>query len=429
MSRSLTTAGARPAGPALPLAQNISWGILGGFVYAGCQWAMLVVLAKLGTVEMTGQFALGLAVGAPIFLLTNLSLRSILATDVRAEHEFGDYLALRLVTVGLGLAAVVTVIGVAGIRKETALVCLLVAVTKAIEAIGDILHGLMQRHERMDLLAGSVVLRGVCSLAALAVGLLLTGSLGWALALVAAAWALGLAVYDIPRSGRLLGGAFRLRWHRGHLLRLTSLSLPLGITAMLISLSVTIPRYFVERYRGEEELGVFVAMASLMVIGGTAVNAVGQSVSPRLAGHYAGGERARARRLLGRLVGLGLALGAVGVAIALVWGEDVLALLYRPEYARHAHVLVWIMAATVASYAASSLGHAMTAARLLRVQMPLHAAVAAVALMASAALVPSAGLPGAGQAILVTCVAHLLMAGAVMRYARRGRPPVREEAA
>jgi O-antigen/teichoic acid export membrane protein len=379
---------------------------------------MLVVLAKLGTVEMTGQFALGLAVGAPVFLLTNLSLRSLLATDVRSEHRFGDYLALRLVTVGVGLAAIVVLLGVSGYRQETRLVCLLVAVAKAIEAVSDVLHGLMQRHERMDLLAGSIVLRGALSLGALAAGLLLTGSLVWALLLLSAAWILVLLAYDVPRSRRVLAGALRPRWHRGDLGRLTRLSLPLGITAMLISLTATIPRYFVERYRGEDELGIFVAMVSLIVVGGTAVNAIGQSVSPRLAGAYAAGEHTRAARLLVGLVTVGLLLGGAGAVVALAWGGEILAWLYRAEYARHAEVLVWIMAAAAASYGASFLGHAMTAARLLRVQMPLFAGVAAVALVASAVLVPGGGLRGAAQAILATSVVQLALAAAVMGWAR-----------
>jgi O-antigen/teichoic acid export membrane protein len=382
---------------------------------------MLVVLAKTGSVEMTGQFALGLALGAPVFLLTNLSLRSILATDVGAAHRFGDYLALRLVSVGIGLAAIVALVGVSGYRAETRLVCLLVAVTKAIEAVGDVLHGLMQRHERMDLLAGSIVLRGLGALGALAAGLLVTGSLGWGLVLVAGTWALVLAVYDVPQSRRLGGEVIRPRWHRADLARLTRLSLPLGITAMLISLSVMIPRYFLERHRGEQELGIFVAMMSIVIVGGTAVNAVGQSVSPRLAAHYAAGERDRARRLLGALLGLGFLLGGGGLLLAWGWGEGILVLLYRPEYARHVDGLVWIMAAAVAGYAASFLGHAMTAARLLRVQLPLFAAVGAVALVASALLVPRGGALGAAQATLATAVSQLLLSGLVVGFAGGAR--------
>jgi O-antigen/teichoic acid export membrane protein len=410
------------AGPgALSLGRIVSWGVLGSFVYAACQWAMLVVLAKLGSVEMTGQFALGLAVGAPVFLLTNLSLRSVLVTDVEGTHALGDYVALRLVTAGLGLAAVAALVALSGYRRETALVCLLVAVTKSVEAIGDVLQGHMQRHERMDVLAGSIALRGLGALGALAAGLWVTGSLPWALGLVAAAWGLVLVAYDVPRSRRLGLGDVWPRWRSGDVARLAWLSLPLGVTATLISLSVTIPRYFVEHHRGEAELGVFVAMTSLLVIGGLAVNAASQSVSPRLAGHYAAGDREGARRLLASLVGLGLVVGGLGFVVAWGWGPEVLTLLYHADFARHPDALVWIMAAAVAAYAASAVGHALTAARLLRVQIPLFAAVGAVALVSSALLVPRAGLLGAGQATLVTAVAQLVLSSLVLRAARRPR--------
>ena len=46
----------------LTLRRNFSWTFAGNAVYAACQWGMLVVLAKLGSPEMIGQFTLGLAV-------------------------------------------------------------------------------------------------------------------------------------------------------------------------------------------------------------------------------------------------------------------------------------------------------------------------------------------------------------------------------
>ncbi|HEX5032001.1 MAG TPA: lipopolysaccharide biosynthesis protein, partial [Candidatus Eisenbacteria bacterium] len=290
---------------------------------------MLVVLAKLGSTEMLGQFALGFAIAAPVFLLTSLSLREVLSTDARDAHAFGDYLALRVIGVFAGLLAIGAVTCVVGYRWETKLVILLVGGVKAIEAVSDVLYGLMQKHERMDLIAGSIVLRGLLSVVALGAGVYLSGSLVWGLVLVSAAWALVLITYDFPRGARLLESNVRPRWIRADLARLAWLSLPLGITAMMISLRATIPRYFVERYRGEQELGVFVAMAYLMIVGGTAVNALGQSASARLATYYAEGDRASARHLLSGLVGVGLVLGAAGVAVAFLWGGEVLTVLYR----------------------------------------------------------------------------------------------------
>lgn len=404
---------------ALPLGQVASWGLFGSFTYAACQWAMLVVLAKLGSTEMLGQFALGFAIAAPVFLLTSLSLREVLSTDARDAHAFGDYLALRVIGVFAGLLAIGAVTCVVGYRWETKLVILLVGGVKAIEAVSDVLYGLMQKHERMDLIAGSIVLRGLLSVVALGAGVYLSGSLVWGLVLVSAAWALVLITYDFPRGARLLESNVRPRWTRADLARLAWLSLPLGITAMMISLRATIPRYFVERYRGEQELGVFVAMAYLMIVGGTAVNALGQSASARLATYYAEGDRASARHLLSGLVGVGLVLGAVGVAVAFLWGGEVLTVLYRPEYAEHVEAFVLIMGAAAISYVASALGFAVTAARCFRAQTVLFAGVTAVALLACATLIPGRGLVGAGQASVVTWIANLLGIGALHLYALR----------
>lgn len=68
------------------------WTFIGNVVYAGCQWGMLVVLTKLGSPEMVGQFALGLAITAPVFRFADLRLRNVQATDTRREYLFGDYL-------------------------------------------------------------------------------------------------------------------------------------------------------------------------------------------------------------------------------------------------------------------------------------------------------------------------------------------------
>lgn len=72
----------------LSLRQNFSWTFVGNVVYAACQWGMLVALTKLGTPEMVGQFTLGLAVTSPVFLFSNLQLRTLMATDAKQEYHF-----------------------------------------------------------------------------------------------------------------------------------------------------------------------------------------------------------------------------------------------------------------------------------------------------------------------------------------------------
>lgn len=417
---------ARPV--ALSLRANFSWTFVGNVVYAGCQWAMLVVLAKLGTPEMVGQFALGLAISGPVIMLANLQLRAIQATDARRQFRFADYLGLRLTT-SIIAALVIAAIGViGGYRSETALVILVIGLAKAIESISDVFYGFLQQQERMDRIAKARMIKGPLSLVLLGLFVALTGSVfagGIGLLL---AWAIILLTYDIPSAAlihRELAhasaghepGALKPRWSPTTLARLIWLALPLGVVMMLISLNSNIPRYFLERYEGERGLGIFAAMSYLMVAGTTVVSALGQSASPRLAKYYAGGNASAFRVLLLKLVGIGLFLGVAAVLVVAVAGKPILTLLYQPEYAEKADVFVWITLAAGIGYVSSFLGYGMTAARYFKVQAPLFAVVTGMTAIASFWLVPRYGLQGAAFALLCSAVVQLFGALAIVGYA------------
>ena len=412
---------AKTAPRPLSLRSNFSWTFAGNVVYAGCQWGMLMVLVKLGSPEKVGQFALGLAVTAPIIMLTNLQLRAIQATDARREYRFGHYLALHLATTALSLLVIA---GIAcGYRLETALVILALGLAKAFESLSDVVYGLLQAHERMDRIALSMMIKGPLSLVALGTTICFTRSIVWGALALAGSWGVLLIAYDIPNGTRLLdkGETFLPLWNVPALARLAWLALPLGIVMMLISLNANIPRYFIEHYRGERELGIFAAVAYLMVAGDTVVSALGQSASPRLARYHAEGDRRALCRLLLQLAGLGAGIGAVGLLVALAAARQILTILYKAEYADHSDFLAWLMLAAMVSYIASFLGYGMTAARYFRSQMPLFGFCGAVSALACSGLVPRFGLIGAAWANLVGLMVQLIGSMVLNAHALRSR--------
>jgi O-antigen/teichoic acid export membrane protein len=251
----------------------------------------------------------------------------------------------------------------------------------------------------------------------LGLGVYLTDSVFWGAVGLAVAWAFVLVTYDI-RSGALIlkappgtgglsrhgghsEGLVRPRWEMGTLAKLAWLALPLGLVMMLISLNANIPRYFVERYFGERELGIFAAIAYLQMAGTTVVGALGQSASPRLAKYYAAGDGIPFRRLLLKLAGIGALLGGAGILVALVAGRELLTLLYGPEYVQP-ELLLWLMVAAGIAYVASFLGYGVTAARYFQIQLPLFALVTAVTGLACLLLVPARGLRGVAVALVIS---------------------------
>lgn len=398
---------------------------MGNIAYAGCQWGILVILAKLTSPEMVGRFALGLAVTAPIIMLSNLQLRGVQATDARGEYLFGHYLGLRLITTLLALLIITTVVYLGTYSLEAGLVILAVGFSKAFESISDVYYGFMQRCERMDRIAKSRMIKGPLSLCALGVMVYATGNILWGVVGLALTWALILVAYDMP------GAALIMKWNIKSddqlqslykqllpkfdlkpLLQLAWLAFPLGIVMLLLSLMPNIPRYFIEYYWSERELGIFAALAYLVVAGSTVVGAMGQSTVPRLSNYYSAGEFMKFRSLLLRLIAMGVAMGAVGMGVALASGRPLLYLLYGHEYSNHVYVLVWLMVSGALSFVSSFLGYGITAARYFKVQVPINCLVIVVIIVASWLLIPEKGLLGA--AISTTAGAFIKVIGSTI---------------
>ncbi len=391
----------------LTLRRNFSWTFIGNAVYAACQWGMLVVLAKLGSPEMLGQFTLGLAVTAPVVMFTNLQLRSVQATDARKEYLFSDYLGLRLIGTGLALVAIAVITLISDYRWETSLVILLIGLAKAFEALSDVFYGLIQQHERMDCIAKSLMLKGLLSLLFLGIGIYVSGTVLWGVVGLVVAWVAVLVGYDIRNGLLMLNYTLKPQWHLQTLKKLVWMTLPLGFVMMLISLNINIPRYFIEQYLGERELGIFAAIAYLMVAANMVVLALGESTSARLAKYYAEGNRVAFRDLLLKLVGIATLIGLSGVLVASVLGKQILTLLYQPEYAKHTNLFVWLMIGSGMNHVSSFLGYGMTSARYFRIQMPLFGIVTSISAVACFWFIPAYGLQGAAIAILISAIIQM----------------------
>jgi len=387
------------------LRRNLGWALAGNLGYAACQWVILVVTARLTTVEDVGRLALALALTAPAMILANLQLRAVLATDARGEHAPGAYVALRLLTTGGALLAIAAAATALGYRGTTLAVILGVACAKAFEAMSDVLFGVLQRDENLRRIALSMLARGVLSALAVTIVLRTSGSLVAGVGAMALTWGVWLVAYDAPHAARL--ASLRPVLDRHLLLDLARLALPLGCVSSLNSLTTNLPRYAVEAHLGASALGHFAALAYLVVAATQPVLALGAAATPRLARHFVNDRRAY-RALTRRALLLAGALGAALVAAVDVAGRPLLALSYGPAYEAHAGLLAWLAIGAALSFVSGALGYAVTAARRFPPQLAVAVLACATCAAASQVLVPRYGLRGAAWAVVVAEATRLL---------------------
>jgi O-antigen/teichoic acid export membrane protein len=366
---------------------------------------------------MVGQFALGLAITTPIVLFANLQLSGIEATDVLREYDFTDYLSLRLITSLSALSGIALIALASNYKFETALVVLIIGLMKTLDAVGDVFLGLLQQRERMARIAVAWVVNGTVSLGLLTIAVWLTRSMVWGAVGTMCGSAITLIFFNVRNAAGVLtdrgGGsmdlahlrALRPSWNGRRVARLVLRAIPLGFAALFVSLNANVSRYFIQHYWGERSLGFFAAVIYLLTAGNSVSAALGQSALPRLARYWAIGNLVAFRSLVVKLIAVAILMGGAGIALAMIVGPELLAFVYRPEYAEHAQLLVWIMAAAAIGYVSSSLGYAVNATRAFGRLVAPYGLVTAVSVAACFWLVPRHGLIGAAWAVGLTNIA------------------------
>lgn len=410
------------------LRANISATFVGNMLFAGSQWILLVVLARLGDAGEVGLFALGLTVTAPIFAFAGLDLDSIQASDASGHYRFSHYLGLRCVSVPV--AAVVSVIAAAALYTATPSafwVIVALAGSKSVEMFSFTARGLYHRLEKMHLTAASMIVRGWSGAAVFAVVYATTRELALSVAALAVTW-LGVVVlvdgrrvvkllrlesHDQAESGPL--AVLRPSFSRRVLGSLFVLSLPAAVSTTVATLTVQAPRYALEIHIGTAALGIFASLAYTVLVVEMVSAALGTAMMPRLAKqfvarHWKGFSYVLTRMLLGAAV-----LGSLGIILAILVGEPALRLVYGAEFAR-GDTLTRLMVASLFLMLAKLLGAALMSMRVLKLRMGVFVVTLALVALTAAVLVPTRGINGAAESLIVGFSWRCLASGALVVY-------------
>lgn len=377
-------------------------------------YLVLVLLTKMATPEMVGLYGISQAVALPISTLLTLRLRTVQVTDVANQFVFGEYLAVTILTAA-STVVIVTIVALVKEPPSTAIIIIMLGVGYAGANLQEVFLAVMQKAERMQYMALDRILGGVLSLAGFALLFVMTQRLVWALMGFAAAHFLVLFLYDIPvtRSLRLrqadsMGGGPHPRWNPQRLVQLAWSAAPLALVAWFGSLLTSIPRLVLDQYRTRAEVGYFVAISSLLVLGNVITVAMGQAVSPRLAKYFHQNIR-HYLTLLFKFSVVSILIGILGFAGSLLFGRPILTLLFTPEYAEYGRLFAVIMAAGLCLFLFSCTNTALNAARAFWVQIPIFSMAVVASFFGSLYAIPRYGLIGAAYAIIFAYAVGLVV--------------------
>lgn len=386
------------------------------------------MLARWTDAASVGTLALALAITTPVITFFNMQLRIVVATDVNRKYTLANYILTRVSTTLVAAAGIMVCVLPFQHSRPTLLVVLLITFSKASEAISDIIYGYWQLIEHMEMVGKSLLFRGGITLVAFTGSVATTRSVVWGAASLFAGSIGVLLIYDL-KNLRSAVPAFSVSVSRlleemdfchifGRIAPLIRLSAPLGLVAMLISLNSAIPRYFIEAYWGKTQLGIFSALSYFIIAGNLIINAIGQSAAPRLAGLYLYPRRNEFFKMLAALFAISGGLGVVSMAIAGVFGREVLSI-YGREYSQSYQIFLIIMAVAAIGYFVAVFNYTLNAIGEYRIQVPLFVAVTTLLVILCRIVIPRYGIAGAAISLLVAGFVQAVASLTVLMYSVR----------
>ncbi len=412
------------------LQRNTLWLTVATVTYTGCQWLTIVFLSRFTSASTLGYYTLAVALVMPLIAFTNLQLRYLLCSDIRGEFSFGSYFSARVVTAFIAIVG--ASVWAVFYRPAIFFVVLALAISRAGDALSDIVYGVLQARGRIDRIALSLMLQGPLQLVVFALALWLTQKLLLGV-LVAAAVSFAVFLFFDLRSLRLVlprqaelwsdvGRAMRARPAEWQKIRsLIWLGVPMGIVMGLNSLIGNVPRYFLASDQGEALVGIFSALFYLTLPGGIVVTALCDSSIAQIAAWAAAGDLSRVWKMVGYLTVAAGLVGFAGWFVAYEFGDWVLSVCYGPQYAIHTAPLNWLMGSAGFMYISTVLGSAVTALREFRLQVQFRVVHLGFICAICFYWIPAEALLGASKSMFASSVFFALAMAVLLLIVVRKR--------
>lgn len=394
------------------LRTNFAWAFLGNTVYNLVQWILVVFLARFGTLEMVGHFALAQAIAAPVFLTLGLNLRAVRATDVRRVWSSSQYMRLRLVLNAASLAVTIGVGLLVGLRSAALGVLIMISLSKATEATSHTLYGYFQVNDRLDLVSRSMLLRALLGSICFVTALMVWSDAVLACAGLALGWSVVYIFHDRGCERRLRQYDLHRTDDGNSVWSLVRKASPLGVDAGISSLTNNVPRYGVQALLGTTALGAYAALAYLGQTVAMITGSLADSLIGRLARQAEAGNCAGFLKTLRLLFGFALVVSAAAAIGSWLVGEVFIELLLGSEYVNQP-VLILLMAGAGILTLQRCLGRGLQAAHRYQAVLWMDSVTLITTLLAAAILIPEFGLAGAAATLGVGFIAGIAF-GAVL---------------
>lgn len=382
------------------------WNIIASTLNAGMSAILLIAVTRTVGVAEAGIFSLAFSIAQLMLTIGYFDMRAYQVTDVKQEVQFRHYLASRVITCAIMMVVSIGYIWIKEYDRYKSTIILLLCILKMLDALEDVLHGLFQQRERLDVAGKLQSVRLIFTMAVFVT--ILTVSRNLSLACIGAILTSVLIIICFNFPIVPLFEKTEVEFDYVQLKKLFAACFPLFLGSYLALYMGNAPKYAIDEFLSPE----YQTYYNILFMPSFVVNLFsGFAFRPLLtplAKSWMDGDKKKYCSILKKLVLWVGALTVSALAGAYVLGIPILSFVYNTPLNDFKGVLLILILGGGISATGTILYYSLTVMRNQKLLLIGYAITAAAAFFLSPVMVKHFGITGAALAYLMLIALRII---------------------
>lgn len=326
-------------------ASDALYNTIGTIVYFFSIWIMTAVVVRVSGFTDAGILSVAMTISNIFVNISNYGMRSFQSSDINEKYSNQQYLLSRYITCTISIVLCIIFIIICRYESKYFIAIIMYMLFKLVEAITDVLYGILQRNHLLKNAGLSLCLHGTIPVILFTIILLFTQRINVSLLCLFISSFFIFIIYDYKICIKLQRNLFKISFRINfkstmHLLAECFAMFIVSICPLILQ---AIPKLQFERMYSAEEMGIFSTVASPTVVISTLTSCIMIPFLPLFAKYINNKDRKNLFKIFFSFL-LGVVLiGIIGCILANYLGVWFLTLLYGDGLQNYKMLFIYII--------------------------------------------------------------------------------------
>jgi len=387
--------------------KNFIWNILGTGLNAFNSLFFLIAVTRINGIDDAGIFTIAYSTACIIYVFGIYAGRIYQVTEPNKNIKNADYITNRAITVMFMSVFVLVFSKIRGYDSYKTLVFFLLTLYKSLEAMSDVIYGILQKNEKLEIVGKSLFIKSIFSIIIFIVVDIITKDLLIAALSIVFVWLVMLVGYDFMKARKYLD--FEEKVKAKNVFSIFRNGFTTFAIAFLGLYIINAPKYSIDSYLANNYQTIF----GIVVMPATVVGLLAQFlIHPflnKILKTYEERDLKQLNKIVLKLIFVIALFGLACAIAAYLIGSQILGLVYGLDLSEYKLALFIIICASTLYTIGTIYSSVLTTVRETFSQFVIYIIISIFALIVSNLFIKNWSLNGAVYAYLAIMTVQFLI--------------------